>query len=239
MGNVTKDFGIRLKFLREAAEFTQGQLAEKLNVSRGAISYYENGDRTPDIEFLDSVSSLFGVTLDFLMGYTVNWNDSYSFMSESFGLSDKACSALEHGSVGEIISQILGDDNFPIIEHLLFEVRYKAANETLLNYVSFLLSDYISNCILSKFTLDSKKDNQAIIEKKDTAFKNLKKAQEHFFDLSFDDDEYNLMLNNPKIFQSEPDEPSELDIARTERSLNDPDVLMRKKVHKKIEEYFG
>lgn len=56
MGFVTDNFSKRLKTLRETAELTQEQLAKELKVSRGAISYYEKGERTPDIEFLDSVS---------------------------------------------------------------------------------------------------------------------------------------------------------------------------------------
>ena len=49
MGYATDMFAKRLKELRETAGLTQEQLAKELKVSRGAISYYEKGGRTPDI----------------------------------------------------------------------------------------------------------------------------------------------------------------------------------------------
>ena len=61
MGYATNCFAKRLKEVREAAGMTQAQLASELNVSRGAISYYEKGERTPDIEFLDSFSDYFNI----------------------------------------------------------------------------------------------------------------------------------------------------------------------------------
>ena len=40
--NVTQIFAKRLRGLRESVGLSQGELAEKLGVSRGSISYYEN-----------------------------------------------------------------------------------------------------------------------------------------------------------------------------------------------------
>ena len=49
MGYATKRFAKRLKQIRETAGLTQEQFAKELKVSRGTISYYEKGERTPDI----------------------------------------------------------------------------------------------------------------------------------------------------------------------------------------------
>jgi len=70
--NIKQIFATRLKELREASQLSQSQLAERLGVSRGSISFYENGERTPDIVFLDSVASYFNVPIDYLMGYADN-----------------------------------------------------------------------------------------------------------------------------------------------------------------------
>lgn len=58
----------RLRELREASGLSQAQLAEELSVSRGSISYYENGDRTPDVEFLMKAKAYFCVDYEYLLG---------------------------------------------------------------------------------------------------------------------------------------------------------------------------
>lgn len=57
----------KLYELRKAAGMTQNDLAEKLNVSRQAVSRWEQGSATPDVENLIAISDLFGVTLDELL----------------------------------------------------------------------------------------------------------------------------------------------------------------------------
>lgn len=61
-------FSRRLKELREESGLSQALLAEELGVSRGSISYYENGDRTPDVEFLAKAKAYFGVDYEYLLG---------------------------------------------------------------------------------------------------------------------------------------------------------------------------
>ncbi len=38
-----------------------------LNISREALSYYENGRRSPDINMLIAMSNYFGVSIDYLI----------------------------------------------------------------------------------------------------------------------------------------------------------------------------
>ena len=66
--NVKTSFATRLKALRERQGLNQGQLAMKLGISRGSISFYENGDRIPDIETFDAICNFFGVSYDYLLG---------------------------------------------------------------------------------------------------------------------------------------------------------------------------
>ena len=65
---IKKEFAIRLKLLREERNLSQADLADKLGVSRGSISFYENCDRTPDIEFLVKASDFFDVSFNYLLG---------------------------------------------------------------------------------------------------------------------------------------------------------------------------
>jgi transcriptional regulator with XRE-family HTH domain len=53
-----------LKEVRENAGLTQEQFAEKLDISRQAVSKWERGLAMPDIENLMYISNIFNVSLD-------------------------------------------------------------------------------------------------------------------------------------------------------------------------------
>ena len=63
-------FADRLKGLREKTGLNQKECAEKLNISRGSISFYENGERIPDIETIYNMATFFNVSADYLVGLT-------------------------------------------------------------------------------------------------------------------------------------------------------------------------
>ncbi len=63
-------FCARLRSLREDSDLSQGELAEELGVSRGAVSFYENGDRLPNIDFLYKVCDFFSISPSYLLGFT-------------------------------------------------------------------------------------------------------------------------------------------------------------------------
>ncbi|MBQ7912321.1 MAG: helix-turn-helix transcriptional regulator [Clostridia bacterium] len=62
--------GKKLYELRKNANLSQEEFAEKLNVSRQAVSKWECGDALPDTENLIKISKLYGVSLDELVGNT-------------------------------------------------------------------------------------------------------------------------------------------------------------------------
>lgn len=99
-----KQFSPKLKAFREETGLNQSQLADKLGVSRGSISFYENGDRIPDIEFLRKVSEYFNVSADWLLGLSnVQSNDGELQQACNYtGLSEDAIKniLIAHG-VGE------------------------------------------------------------------------------------------------------------------------------------------
>ena len=57
-------FGERLKELRQENGIGQVELAKKINVSKGIISFWENGLREPTMINHISLADFFGVTLD-------------------------------------------------------------------------------------------------------------------------------------------------------------------------------
>lgn len=56
--------------LRKAAGLTQAEVAEKLNYSDKAVSKWERGESMPDVATMVQLSTLFGVTLNDLVGQT-------------------------------------------------------------------------------------------------------------------------------------------------------------------------
>ena len=58
---------IGLKLIRKQKNLNQQKVAIDLNISREAISYYENGKRNPDIQTLKILSEYFNVSIDFLI----------------------------------------------------------------------------------------------------------------------------------------------------------------------------
>lgn len=61
-------FGERVKQLRRSAGMTQGQLAERIWVSKAAVSNYELSERNPSPEIIIKVARVFGVSTDYLLG---------------------------------------------------------------------------------------------------------------------------------------------------------------------------
>lgn len=63
-----KAFGlVGLKRIRKERKLNQLKVALDLNISREALSHYENGKRSPDIEMLKKLSLYFNVSIDFLI----------------------------------------------------------------------------------------------------------------------------------------------------------------------------
>lgn len=57
-------FGTRLKYLRKQDNVTQQELASSLGISKSTISMYENGNREPDFETLESIADFFNVPMN-------------------------------------------------------------------------------------------------------------------------------------------------------------------------------
>lgn len=95
------EFNEKLQLLRRQKGITQEELAEKLYVSRTAVSKWESGRGYPNIESLKAIAKFFGVTLDELLStdeaLTIAEDESKNrqkqFVSLSFGLID-VCAVL-------------------------------------------------------------------------------------------------------------------------------------------------
>ncbi|RDY26548.1 XRE family transcriptional regulator [Romboutsia weinsteinii] len=59
-----------LKRLRKIHQYTQEDVADKLNVSRQSVAKWENGESTPDIDSCIRLSKLYNVRLDDLVNHS-------------------------------------------------------------------------------------------------------------------------------------------------------------------------
>jgi transcriptional regulator with XRE-family HTH domain len=62
-----KELGATIRVLREGLQLSQEELAEKMGVSRGAVSAWETGTNTPRGKRLKKLGSVLGVTVPELM----------------------------------------------------------------------------------------------------------------------------------------------------------------------------
>ena len=60
-------FGEKLQGLRQKAGMSQDALAEKLNVSRQAVSRWERDETMPETDKVVALADLFDVTTDYLL----------------------------------------------------------------------------------------------------------------------------------------------------------------------------
>ena len=59
--------GKNIKLFREQKSITQAELAEKLSVTRQAVSNWENGKTEPDIDTLQNIASVLDVSVEELI----------------------------------------------------------------------------------------------------------------------------------------------------------------------------
>lgn len=130
----------RIAEQRKLLGLSQEELAAKLNISQKSISKYERGDRRPSYEVLTAMSTLFGVSVDYLLGispqpHVAHTKKGFFFfffddslkntfrtrLQESLRLNDMStdelCNAVSFDS--ETCQKYLNGEAEPSLEHLL------------------------------------------------------------------------------------------------------------------------
>lgn len=85
------NFGERLKQIRANLGLSQEQLAEKIGVSRQAITKWETNRGLPDVENMIILAEIFKVTLDELILERINVQESQQELFESETVYDIDC----------------------------------------------------------------------------------------------------------------------------------------------------
>ena len=69
----------KIREYRQLMGYTQTELAKLLNISQGALSGYETGRYDPDIELMQRLTQLFGVSMDELYGLSEKKDESEEY----------------------------------------------------------------------------------------------------------------------------------------------------------------
>ena len=94
----------RLKECRKKKGVKQSEVADRLNVQRQIISYYESGTRKPNLEDLIMLADFYNVSLDYLVGRTdtPTTDKDLRFICDYTGLSDKTVTLLHNKIVERV-----------------------------------------------------------------------------------------------------------------------------------------
>ena len=77
MNNIS-DLSSKLKEARHKKNLSQNEVAEKLNISRQAVSRWETGKGSPDINTLPLLSKLYDISIDELLVHEVSISEKHS-----------------------------------------------------------------------------------------------------------------------------------------------------------------
>ena len=112
------NFAEKLKELRKEKGISQEQLAEKIYVSRQAITKWESGNGIPDIENLIAISNLFNESLDSLLSEEKSLISKHEFLYESrteYDLDSPKKIDLKLGCAHEVIIEKTKDEKILVI----------------------------------------------------------------------------------------------------------------------------
>ena len=87
-----KELPKRLKDLRTLHNYSQRDVANKLNISPSIVSAYETGERTPSTENILALSHLYKCTTDYLLGKS---STAPNVILDTSGLSTEQIQALQ------------------------------------------------------------------------------------------------------------------------------------------------
>ena len=81
---------VGLREIRKKKGYTQLKVAMDLSISREALSYYENGKRSPDLQMLLLLSQYFDVSVDYLItGKNFTPNTACTNKRRGFSLTNR------------------------------------------------------------------------------------------------------------------------------------------------------
>lgn len=168
--------GRRLKELRTKNGLTQQELADILKVSSMTISYYENGQRKPDSDFIFAAAKYFKVSSDYLLGLTNAMNSKKNInISKITGLDDYSIDTLEqsvretNNIAAEIIDAIIQTGSFYRLVYLVNDIKIEEQQAD--NEDNIVVADILDIKIKDIISMDMKQ-RSVILKKLFPMYKN-------------------------------------------------------------------
>ena len=200
-------FSEKLKTLRKEKNISQEQLAEKIHVSRQAITKWESGNGIPDIENLIAISALFNESIDSLLSEEKSLISKHEFLYESrteYDLDSPKKIDLKIGTAHELIIEKTNDEKIQVIaasnklSFLTQQVKVKidenrrymdviAKHSTDLSEIAALENLFVLVRIPVKFVADIEISGE---------FENLKVRDIIYDDIEFDGKAKNVFVTN-------------------------------------------
>ena len=99
------DLALRIVNLRESKDWSQAELARRLNLNKSTMNRIERGERKVSAEELEQLSDLFQVTTDFLLGRnnTPEWATKNEVIELDKILASKV--GMSYGDEGEFTEE--------------------------------------------------------------------------------------------------------------------------------------
>lgn len=93
-----------LKDLRTEKGLSQDEFAKELGISKGAVSYYETGQRVPDIVVLSAIADYFKVSTDYFLGRTEtpSIKEDMQIAIKTTGLTEKTIETMQRNMCSAI-----------------------------------------------------------------------------------------------------------------------------------------
>lgn len=144
--------GRKLAAVRKEKGLNQQEVADIIGVSRGALSYWEKGDRVIDIDTLYKLCTVYDISIDYLVGTksTPNTELNYSIVNDitSFGFSVEAIeSMIGKPDTVQLLNDILLHPDCQNIEELTHYSRYTKYETIDCDYRAFLTSKLLHSML--------------------------------------------------------------------------------------------
>lgn len=144
MSNETNIVGNRIKEIR--GKMSQDEFVEKVGISRGALSYYENGKRNPDCNVIKSICLNFNVSADYILGLTdtKTADTNIKAVCEYTGLSERTVKMINYQKkFSEIYNILLTNPIYGMILDDIKMLRDTIQNDEVKHIMSSLKDEII------------------------------------------------------------------------------------------------